>query len=160
MPSPTLGPMYDPPRDLEPRSRQQRIVSQQSTNISRLQKPVIEPIHYIGNGANDSVTVAFQNSWVHYDANSATPNFTNNTYRNAGFYRDRGRTYLTGVIKNGTISLTPFTLPVGYRSLTDALIIPLVSNGASGYMTVYANGTFQINGSNTWVSFDGINFRS
>lgn len=112
-------------------------------------------------GAQTTVTTApeaitavagFANSWVNFDAD-----------RPAGYYRDRGRVYLTGIIKSGTLTATAFTLPTGYRPLvggTAQLTFAVDSNVAHGSVFVFADGRVVPQaGSNAYVSLDGISFR-
>jgi hypothetical protein len=93
----------------------------------------------------------FANSWVNYDAD-----------RPAAFYKDRGRVYLSGLVKSGTIGTTIFTLPAGYvPASVNGLLFPVVSNGAFGFAAVFNSGVVQANtGSNVYFSLDGISFRA
>ena len=94
---------------------------------------------------------AFQNSWVSFDAD-----------RPAGFYRDRGRVYLTGIVKSGTAA-TVFTLPTGYRPVvggTSALLFNVDANGAHGLVAVSFDGqVFQTLGTNVRLNLENISFR-
>lgn len=93
---------------------------------------------------------SFSNGWVNLD-----------TDRPAGFYRDRGRVFLTGLIKSGTMNTTAFTLPTGYRPASvNGLIFPAVSNTALGILVISSTGTVVPNfGSNVYFSLDGVSFR-
>ena len=94
---------------------------------------------------------AFQNSWV---------NFSTATYKAAGYYKHAGRVYLNGIIKSGTLTTAAFTLPVGYRPITDE-IFAVWSNGAFGGLVVDINGLVRPNtGSNVSFSLDGVSFRA
>jgi len=85
------------------------------------------------------ITPTLVNSWVAFDTRTAK-------YKKA----DYGRVYLKGVVKNGTIGATIFTLPTGYRP-DEALIF--------GVITVNVDGTVVCtSGVNTSVSLSGVNF--
>ena len=94
-----------------------------------------------------------QNSWVAFGGAYATP----------GYRKDhQGKVYLRGLAKNGTVSAYPgtaiFTLPSGYRP-PHRKVLNVSSNGAWGRIDVAANGVVSlINGTNAWVSFDGLSF--
>lgn len=54
------------------------------------------------------ITTSLLNSWINYGA----------PYSTAGYYRQAGRTYLRGVLKNGNTGGAPmFVIPAGYRPL-------------------------------------------
>jgi hypothetical protein len=93
---------------------------------------------------------SFSGGWVNLDAD-----------RPAGFYRDRGRVFLTGFIKSGTIGASAFTLPTGYRPTSvTGLDFPVESNTAFGVVIVNSTGTVvPAIGSNIYVSLNGISFR-
>jgi hypothetical protein len=97
-----------------------------------------------------TAVAAFANSWVNFDAD-----------RPAAFYRDRGRVFLTGIVKSGTLNTVAFTLPAGYRPASvNGLIFPAISNGALGVLTVTSTGAVVPNtGSNVYFTLDGISFR-
>lgn len=101
--------------------------------------------------AIESVTPVstFTNSWVNFD-----------TDRPAGFYKDRGRTYLTGLLKSGTVGSSAFTLPSGYRPASvNGLIFAVDSNGAFGVIVILSTGTvIPSSGSNVYFSLEGISF--
>lgn len=105
-----------------------------------------EAVRYIGAGGQPS----FANGWVNFAA--STP---------AGFYRDRGRVYLTGKIKSGTVGATAFTLPDGYLiDESGGADFACVSNAAFGNLIVLAAGQIvPFVGSNVWFSLDGVSFR-
>lgn len=85
------------------------------------------------------ITPTLVNSWVAFDTRTAK-------YKKA----DYGRVYLKGIVKNGTIGATIFTLPTGYRP-DEALIF--------GAITVNVDGTVVCtSGVNTSVSLSGVNF--
>jgi hypothetical protein len=68
-----------------------------------------EAVHYVGQPGEP----AFENAWVSIDAGTpGTPGV-----RAPGFYKDRGRVYLSGGLNTGTGAARAFTLPAGYRPL-------------------------------------------
>lgn len=90
----------------------------------------------------------YENSWVSY----GSPHY------GAG-YRLAGKTVtLRGVVKNGTVGTSVFTLPSNMRP-TKSLIMVVLSNSAIGRVTIVSDGTVVVsNGNNAWVSLDGISF--
>lgn len=116
-----------------------------------------EPLHLIGATGEP----AFENAWVNNDNTATTPGYGAN--RDAGFYEDRGRVHLTGVIKTGVSATTAFTLPVGYRPkasvdhLTNAAGFALVAElqiAATGTV-VPRTGTGNVS---TYCFLDGVSF--
>lgn len=105
-----------------------------------------------GAAAVPAVTLvsSFSNSWVNFDSP-----------RPAAYYRIGGRVYLQGIIKDGTMNTTAFTLPSGYRpSQTGDLLLPVVSNGAFGLVVVETDGDIRPNvGSNVSFVLEGVSFR-
>jgi hypothetical protein len=92
---------------------------------------------------------SFLNSWVNYGGT---------LYRSAGYYKDRNRVYLQGVIKSGSLTTAAFNLPAGYRPSKNT-IIPVVANGNFSYIIVGSGGDVTIYGSDTfWVSLEGVSF--
>lgn len=79
----------------------------------------------------------------------------------AGYYKDPfGVVHLRGLIASGTIGLTAFTLPAGYRPTNNELMIAL-SNGAVGAVDINSNGNVTPSlGNNAYVSLDGLTFRA
>ncbi len=98
---------------------------------------------------------AFQNGWVNYGFDGT------NDYVVAGYAKDQfGRVYLRGLIKNGAIPSTVFTLPAGYRPPKRTVFVVL-SNGAVGRVDVLADGQVRVEqGQPAWLSLDGIHFRA
>lgn len=93
------------------------------------------------------------NSWV---------NFGGGTLADAGYLLFGGVVHLRGTIKSGTIGLSAFTLPTGYRP-SKRLVFAAISNDALGRLDVNADGTVVPGGassvgSNTYFSLDGIFF--
>jgi len=96
---------------------------------------------------------AYQNSWVAFDGT-----------RFAEFRKDAaGFVHLQGLVKNGSVNLPIFTLPVGYRPDQQLLInVPAAATlyarmdiGSTGgvQVTAYATGA-----TNAYVSLSGITF--
>jgi hypothetical protein len=95
---------------------------------------------------------AFQNGWVNFGGGEP----------NASFYKERGRVYLAGSVKAGTVAAPMFTLPAGYRPPTDTVRIPVVDGSPTpaGYILIFANGNVQLQvGNNTYVSLASVHFR-
>jgi hypothetical protein len=91
---------------------------------------------------------AFEHSWVNFAAG-----------REVGFYRDRGRVYLEGLAKGGTVGQPLFTLPTGYRP-TGQWDWPVISNDTAAFMTISTGGAVVLNsGSNIYVDLSSISFR-
>jgi hypothetical protein len=116
--------------------------------LQRLEQGIPEDTRVVGAAGQP----AFQNSWVNFDSG-----------RVAGFYRDRGRVYLEGLIKTGASASVAFTLPDGYRPVATTHIVSMTSAGACD-LWIYANGNIEphdIGGSSvsTWCSLYGVSFR-
>jgi hypothetical protein len=88
-------------------------------------------------------------------------NFNAATYKSAGYWRDaNGVVHLQGVVKDGTIDTTIFTLPNGFRPAT-IVVIATVSNALFGYIQINTDGTVVPKvGNNAWVSLEGITFKA
>ena len=98
---------------------------------------------------------ALLNSWVNYNAATHQP---------AGYYRDPlGVVHVRGTIKDGTATAGTvlFQLPIGYRP-TKFVFLPIVHNGAWGFVYVTASGnvTLGMGVTNTYVTLDGLYFRA
>lgn len=91
------------------------------------------------------------NSWVYYGS-PTNP---------VGYWKDpNGVVHLRGAVKSGTIGLSVFTLPVGYRP-SNTEYFAVVSNGAFGRVVVGSDGGVTPDiGSNVYVTLDGITFRA
>jgi DNA-binding beta-propeller fold protein YncE len=96
-------------------------------------------------------TPVFENGWVNYSG----------TYNDAGYFKDSvGVVHLRGLVKNGTIGQTIFTLPVGYRPAARG-IFPSVSNSVPGRIDVLPDGrVIPLAGNSVWLSLEGITFRA
>jgi hypothetical protein len=105
--------------------------------------------HYIGSQGSP----AFTNSWAHYGA----------PYANAGYLmRPDGWVELLGMIKNGTVGSSAFTLPPGWRpSTTKTLAVFSGSANSIGRVDIGSDGTVTpvSPSSNTSVSLDGLHFK-
>lgn len=93
--------------------------------------------------------VGFQNAWVNFGA----------PYGSASYRTEPdGTVRLRGLIKNGTLGTTAFTLPAGFRP-TGSRLFPASSNVAAGTVQVDATGAVTPNGgSNVYITLDGITF--
>ena len=104
-----------------------------------------EAWHEVGTAGNP----AFQNGWSNY-----SPSFYG-----AAFYKDRlGYVHLRGMIDDGTMSATAFTLPPGYRP-AKGLLLPTASAHVYGELLIYPDGRVDPEtGWNLLISLDGIVF--
>lgn len=96
--------------------------------------------HEVGSGGGEP---AFENSWVNNGGTRDT----------AAFYKDAcGIVHIKGLIKDGTIGQTAFTLPTGYRP-KQTLHLPVISSDAIGYMTIDEAGAVKATaGDNGWFT--------
>lgn len=106
-----------------------------------------ETIHLVGSGGGEP---AFVNSWTNFDTS---------TYAPCGYTkRPDGTVYLQGLIKDGTVGASAFTLPSGYRPAKE-LHFTTPSNNAFAMIRVKADGEVWVQvGSNAWVSLAGVSF--
>jgi hypothetical protein len=95
---------------------------------------------------------AFQNSWVNFNATAD---------QFAAFWKDSaGIIRLRGIIKTGAVPSVAFTLPAGFRP-AGLRRFAVSSAAAFGQVDVDPTGTVSpVIGSSTWVSLDGISFRT
>ena len=95
-------------------------------------------------------TPTFTNSWSNYGGD----------YDTAGYYKDKDRVYLQGLIKGGTVGTSAFTLPSGYRP-KKRKIFTVNSNNSFGRVDILTNGNVIIDSmcSNGYVSLENISFR-
>lgn len=112
------------------------------------QLPEVEAINYVGATGN----AAFEGTWTNYGAG----------YESAGYYKDPfGRVHLTGVIKSGTINTAAFILPGGYRPKARLIFVNQAGEDTGFRIDVAGDGSvIPVNGTNTYVSLDGISFRA
>jgi hypothetical protein len=98
-----------------------------------------------------SPAAAFANAWT--NIGGATPSA-------AYWFDHEGYVCLQGLISTGTINLTAFTLPVGYRS-TVQRYFPATSNDLYGTIEIQTDGdVIPRTGSNVSFSLNGIRFRT
>lgn len=106
-----------------------------------------------GADTNDTGWAApsLQNSWVNYGS----------TWEIAGYRKKNGFVQLRGLIKSGVVTsgTTLFTLPTGFRPLTDKHVI-CVSAQATCVLNIMATGIVKINAgaSATYISLADISF--
>lgn len=107
----------------------------------------IETPHVVGAAGEP----AFQNSWVNFDTAS---------FKDARFWKDpMGIVHLEGLVKNGTIGTTIFTLPAGYRP-SNGQLFASISNSAIGRIDVAPTGNVvATTGNNAWITLSGITFK-
>lgn len=116
--------------------------------VRQLQSPAgAEALTVVGSGGS---APAFANSWVNVAGGTEA----------AAFYKDRGRVFLAGRVKSGTVGATIFTLPVGYRPTGSELVFPVIANGAAGELRVQSGGAVYLRvGSNVDVDLTPATFR-
>lgn len=121
----------------------------------------VESLHFVGDAATGLGT-AFLNGWTNYDA-AAQP-----VGRALCFYKDRGRVYIEGVVKNGASGSVCFTLPVGYRPFAQTnnpvTMLQAASAGVA-QIGIAVNGDFTIGnvtaGTNVtnFTTISGVSFK-
>lgn len=96
-----------------------------------------------------TAVTAFLNGWVNFGGADQVAQYRKDSL---------GQVHVRGIIKNGTIGLAAFTLPVGYRPLaTQRFAVP--SNNAFGYAQVDSGGNVSVPvGSNVWAQIDTMKF--
>lgn len=78
-----------------------------------------------------------------------------------GFYKNAGRVYLQGSVESGETGKAIFTLPVGFRPVALVYGNGPTTAGAACAVAVSAAGVVEMQlGANTFLSLDGISFRS
>jgi len=101
-------------------------------------------------GVDWIAVTTFTNSWLNFASGNPI----------ASYYKDSlGIVHLQGVIKSGTSGTSAFTLPAGYRPLLNQ-ILTSTANGAFGTLEVGPDGTVKPNGSNVYISLNGITFKA
>ncbi|MFC1781953.1 hypothetical protein ACFL02_00015 [Planctomycetota bacterium] len=97
-------------------------------------------------------TPVFQNSWANYGVG----------YNLAGYFLDsQGVVHLRGLVTSGTIGLSIFTLPAGYRPEFREMHAAVTNPNVMARVDIYANGQVVAEtGNNFFVSLDGITFRA
>ncbi len=101
-------------------------------------------------------TIALQNSWVTFDTNNETAQYSITATENMVTIR--------GLISSGTVTDGTLlgTLPAGFRP-EGRLVFPQVNNGTINRVDVYANGEIHIVGtamSNVYQTLNAITFRA
>ena len=95
-------------------------------------------------------SVTYQNGWTTYSG----------SYNAAGYYKDRDRVYICGLVKSGTIASAIFTLPAGYRPSKHHIYTQLCLGNIPIRLDVKTDGqVIPQTGVNGWVSLEGISFR-
>jgi hypothetical protein len=118
-----------------------------------------EPVFSLRNEAFNEVgqpgAPPFGAGWAAYGGGNASP----------AFYKDKeGRVHLRGLLNSGPAGSIIFNLPSGYRPSTSGQLMFTVNNGNSfARIDIWTNGDvvfpiLPVPG--TWVSLDGISFRS
>lgn len=104
----------------------------------------------IASGVATWTNATYLNSWVSYDTTNFAP---------ARYWKDAdGIVHLQGLMKNGTIGATVFTLPAGYRPKYK-MMYATASLSALGRCDVQTDGSVvATKGNNGWFSLDGISF--
>lgn len=109
-------------------------------------------------GAGEAWTQAtLTPTWVNHSGDNDT-----GTYKSAGYYKDRNNiVHLKGMVKNGTIGTSIFTLPVGYRP-TNKLLFAVNANYAFGSVDIFptTGQVYAQTGATTAFSLEGITFRA
>lgn len=117
--------------------------------IEDFQLPAVEATNYVGASGQP----AFLNTWANYGSGNQA----------AGFYKDTiGRVHLTGLIKNGTLGSTIFTLPANYRpELREVFMVITGAADQVGRVDVAADGSvIHVSGAVGYVQLSGISFRA
>jgi hypothetical protein len=95
-------------------------------------------------------TPTFENSWADFGG----------VYQTARYWKDDyGVVHLEGLIANGTVNATMFTLPTGYRPSSEVIVLSSI-NGTAGRLFIKADGSVDHadGASNASVSLSGISF--
>lgn len=97
------------------------------------------------------IAPTMQNGWITFDT----------TFNPPGYYKDSlGIVHLRGMMKSGTLNVTAFTLPVGYRPAFKVLMAT-ISNQALGRLDVTTDGMVIPNmGSNIYFTLDNLRFKA
>ena len=105
-----------------------------------------EAWHEVGTPGNP----AFQHGWENYSPLS---------FSTAGFHKDRlGYVHLKGVMDDGVMSQTAWTLPPGYRP-AKGLVLTTAASHEFGELLIYPDGRIEpLIGTNGFFSLDGIVF--
>jgi hypothetical protein len=122
------------------------------TELERALRDLQRQVSQLEHGYDtDWQTPTFVNSWVAFDA-----------ARLPQYRRLNGIVYHRGLVKNGTVAATMYTLPVKFRpdarDAQNSRHFQVVANGAAAF--IYINGSTGAvrfdSGSNVWVDLAGI----
>lgn len=120
--------------------------------IQALERSLVpEVIHFIG----DVDEPAFTGTWINFAVGVE-----------AYFYKDRGRVYLSGIIKSGTAGTSAFTLPDGYLPFKDVEDFVVLGGPSASPVFVAISGitgtvvpnNIGASNVNTFTELNGINF--
>lgn len=98
------------------------------------------------------ITPTLLNGWVSFGAPEDIPSY----------YKDEfGNVKMRGVLKSGTLSVSMFTLPIGYRPLKNKYF-SIISNNVPAFVLINPSGGVNplVGTSNVFVSLDNITFRA
>lgn len=114
----------------------------------------------IDHGGWINMAGSYNNAWVDFNAPGGT-------FNPGQYYKDQmGFVHLRGLVKTGTVNVSMFTLPSGYRPLSGRLIFP-TSSSVGGVPTfvrvdvIQDGNIYQVSapaGANVAQSLDGIYF--
>lgn len=91
-----------------------------------------------------AATVGFQNGWVDFGA----------PFPLTRFFKDlSGVVHLTGMVKNGTLNSTAFTMPVGYRPSGTLRFAALDGVAGPAFIDIQTSGIVQVRFGSSNVSF-------
>jgi len=89
------------------------------------------------------------NSWVNYGAPEP----------DAGYRKEGDWVYLRGYVKNGSLSVPIYTLPVGYRPPGDARVAVITSTGAGSLLVQNDGDVILVSGGTGYVDLSPMRFR-
>jgi hypothetical protein len=111
--------------------------------------PTVRELH---DATGPWIAPTFENGWTNY----------NSEYNPAGYYVDNeGYVHLRGLVRSGSSNAAIFTLPEGARPAYRELQSTVTHPDVAARVDIVADGrVLLITGSTTWVSLDGITFRT
>ena len=134
------------------------------SNISYLGNVGIgtSPINVTGNADITITGTIAQDAWTNVNFENSWVNFSPPGHNPAGYFRDKnGIVHLRGVVCNGVINESIFTLPAGYRPAYREVYAVLTSPNNIGRCDILASGAVSaFTGNNGWFTLDGITFRA
>jgi hypothetical protein len=119
----------------------------------------IERWHYIG----DAGEPAFENGWSNYDTSAP---HTSAQWQQVAYAKDAfGNVHVRGLIKGGTVGQIMFHLPSSYCPWFYHAYGVIANNGFSRFTVQWVSGdtgcgVYVENGSNAWVSLEGVTFQN